>query len=359
MLRSDGTAWLNLGSTYYGSGGAGGDYNKNGIREGQPRWKQQRFTHHENSDKNRQPRNHPVHQVWKPKDLVPIPWLVALELQRQGWWLRSEIIWAKKSAMPESVTDRPTRSHEQVFLLAKSQNYFYDSLAIAETSEPEQTAHNLRYARPYDNADRIAGGQPGNVNNVGIHSRPGTGTRNRRDVWLLGPKPYAEAHFATFPSALVTPCILAGTSAHGCCAECGAPWARVTVGRPTERIDYNGKNATQDPQASHRRILAGVRGARAAGGDHDNPFPPKETTGWSPTCSHDATVEPCTVLDPFSGSGTSGVVAVKLGRRYIGIELNAEYVTMSERRIATEAAIGNTEETAATVGAAQLSMLAT
>src|SRR3990167_2407264 len=137
VLRPDGTVWLNLGSTYYGSGGAGGDYNENGIREGQPRYKQRVVDPSTKQATNASADFPAPHRSrnsgrWKPKDLVPIPWLVALELQRQGWWLRSEIIWAKKSAMPESVTDRPTRSHEQVFLLAKSKNYFYDSLAIAD-----------------------------------------------------------------------------------------------------------------------------------------------------------------------------------------------------------------------------------
>ena len=181
-----------------------------------------------------------------------------------------------------------------------------------------------------------------------------TGTRNRRDVWLLGPEPYAEAHFATFPSALVTPCILAGTSAHGCCAECGAPYQRVTE---TTRTFESGSGRAGN-------LPVGKNGAAMQGSGETldvrwGPVVHAKTTGWAPTCAHAAAdVVPATVLDPFSGSGTTGVVAVKLGRRYIGIELSPTYAEMSRRRIATEAAIGNTEETAATVGAAQLSMLA-
>jgi len=199
---------------------------------------------------------------------VGIPWRVAFALQADGWWLRSDIIWAKPNPMPESVTDRPTKAHEYIFLLSKSVKYFYDAAAIAETSNPRQVEHNTRYAKEYKiHSDRAAStGQPGNVNNVGIHSRVNSnGTRNKRTVWTVTTKPYPEAHFATFPPGLIEPCVLAG------CPEGG------------------------------------------------------------------------TVLDPFTGSGTTGMVALRAGRRFIGIELNPEYVEMARGRILDDAPLFNEE----------------
>jgi DNA modification methylase len=136
----------------------------------------------------------------KPKDLCGIPWRVAFALQDDGWWLRSDIIWAKPNPMPESVTDRPTKAHEYLFLLAKSERYFYDAEAVAEpAAEPER-----------ERADRF-GGANGHTVRHGLGSiSTGHVTRNKRTVWTIPTNPYGGAHFATFPSALVEPCIHAG-----------------------------------------------------------------------------------------------------------------------------------------------------
>lgn len=135
-----------------------------------------------------------------------------------GWYLRSDIIWNKLNPMPESVTDRPTKAHEYIFLLSKSATYYYNADAIREpNASPAQLAHNIKYAKPYAAYDSRAPltGQPGNVNNQGIHARPGKEGRNRRSVWTISPTPYPDAHFATFPPDLIKPCILAGCPVGG------------------------------------------------------------------------------------------------------------------------------------------------
>ena len=360
VMRPDATLWLNLGDKYNGSGGAGGDYNDDGIREGQP-------TFGSFAD-----------ATLPAKSLCMVPARVAIAMQVDGWLLRSEITWAKTSAMPQSVTDRPTSATERIYLFAKQGRYFYDRFGCAQPSNgwngsrfgdgksgaakvyQRQTEHGEFHGgtpRPSD----TKGGNQGKQAQVGSRQYAGFNDRwnaseangsapttaNSRDFWLLGPEPFAGEHFAVFPSEIPRRAILLGTSAHGCCAECGAPWARAvdkSTSGPTRVQDRPRYTRESEPLLHPKDVPTAVE---------------YRTTGWAPTCAHlDAPTVPATVLDPFSGSGTSGVVAVKLGRRYVGIELNPDYVTMSERRIATEAAIGNTEETAATVGAAQLSLLA-
>jgi DNA modification methylase len=225
VLRDDGTLWLNLGDSYTGSGMTGGINSLEGSKK-----RIDRMFHGLRREGSRMPRG------LKPKDLVGIPWRVAFALQADGWYLRSEIIWHKRDPMPESVTDRPTKSHEHLFLLAKSERYYYDANAIRESDMG--TDHRT------------------------MSGRNGLG-RNRRTVWTIATQHYAEAHFATFPEALVTPCIQAGS-------------------RP---------------------------------GD--------------------------TVMDPFCGSGTVGVVALAYGRAFWGIELKADYVAMAKRRITSDAPLFN------------------
>jgi DNA modification methylase len=232
VLTDDGTLWLNLGDSYNGSGGAGGDYNKNGLKEGQPKYPGRNL------------------DCLKPKDLMGIPWRVAFALQADGWYLRSDIIWHKPNPMPESVTDRPTKSHEHLFLLTKSAKYYYDHEAIKEDGV---ISAGTKYAK----------GSEERASQSGVNARPpeykiADGKRNKRDVWTINTKPFRGAHFAVMPEALVEPCILAGS----------------------------------------------------ASGD--------------------------TVLDPFTGSGTVGVVAKRHGRKFVGVELNPEYAEMAEQRINNE-----------------------
>jgi DNA modification methylase len=291
ILKDDGTLWINLGDSYFGSGQGWGDTkttnkNHNGSRERRkPEW---------------------TATGMKPKDLIGIPWTVAFALRMDGWYLRSDIIWHKPNPMPESVTDRPTKSHEYIFLMSKSARYYYDQDAIREPLRDASVARLIQDVEAQTGYDRVPGKTNGNMKAVrfggnkhgddesefsrtksgkewnpkqagsgGINdNRSGyfdkdTGeplcgsTANKKSVWTVTTKGYSDAHFATFPPDLIEPCIKAG------CAEGG------------------------------------------------------------------------TVLDPFSGAGTTGLVASRLGRNYIGIELNPAYVEMSQKRIENDCPMFN------------------
>jgi len=235
VLKDDGTLWLNIGDSYAGNMSRASNNGRAGFgseREGV-------F--------NRMP------DGLKPKDLIGIPWRLAFALQSDGWYLRQDIIWAKPNPMPESVTDRCTKSHEYVFLMSKSRQYFYDHEAVKEP------------AQDWGTRDRT----DGKYHNEGTGLTPHTGltksyeTRNKRDVWTVATKPFKGAHFAVMPEALVEPCILAGSAA----------------------------------------------------GD--------------------------TVLDPFTGSGTVGMVALRHNRNFVGTELNPEYAELAVDRIYNDAPLLN------------------
>ena len=235
VLKDDGTLWLNIGDSYAGNmsrasnnGRAGFGSEREGVFSRMP-------------------------DGLKPKDLIGIPWRLAFALQADGWYLRQDIIWHKPNPMPESVTDRCTKSHEYVFLMSKSRQYFYDHEAVKEP------------AQDWGTRDRT----DGKYHNEGTGLTPHTGltksyeTRNKRDVWTVATKPFKGAHFAVMPEALVEPCILAGSAA----------------------------------------------------GD--------------------------TVLDPFTGSGTVGMVALRHNRNFVGTELNPEYAELAVNRIYNDAPLLN------------------
>jgi DNA modification methylase len=249
VLRDDGTLWLNIGDSYASSPpgnttkGVSGASTLHGINGASGAYR-------ETLSQSVQTKRNTIVGDLKPKDLVGIPWMLAFALRADGWYLRSDIIWSKPNPMPESVTDRPTKAHEYLFLLSKRERYYYDADAIREAAE---------FGRR-----EWVGGAEAVLAGVGIDGHrassyvkggdPSAG-RNKRTVWTIATEPYPEAHFATFPTALVTPCVLAG------CPEGG------------------------------------------------------------------------TVLEPFAGSGTTLAVAKQLGRKSIGIELNAEYCGLAERRL--------------------------
>ena len=230
ILRNDGTLWLNLGDSY--NGASVNRSGSNGYDDGRT-----------NRDKRFSAGGI---DGLKPKDLIGIPWRVAFALQSDGWWLRQDIIWHKPNPMPESVTDRCTKAHEYIFLLSKSERYYYDHEAI-----------KVPVKQDWGTRDR----SNGKYHNEGTGLQPHSGleesyeTANKRSVWTVATKPYAEAHFATYPTKLIEPCILAGSPVGG------------------------------------------------------------------------------VVFDPFTGSGTTALVALTNNRSYIGTELNPEYIRIAENRL--------------------------
>ena len=268
-----------------------------------------------------------VGDAYTDKQLQMMPARLALALQADGWWIRSDIIWHKPNPMPESCTDRPTSAHEHVFLLSKRARYFYDADAVRE----EQSDGTIeRFGK---NPARSLGGPKLAVPGIGVKNnssmneaiRSGIveGGRNLRNVWTIPTHAYSDAHFATFPPALVERCIRAGTSERGCCSACGAPWVRVT--ERTGEVDQSAKGSYFD---------RGKTGARD-GGDRTQAGERfvKQATGWRASCQCNAEVVPCTVLDPFVGSGTTALVADRLQRHAIGIDLSIDYAAMAQRRL--------------------------
>ena len=235
VLRDDGTLWVNIGDTY-SRGNRGKVVPPAGVAATK------------NDDIKYGGLETPKlnsHPVIKQKDLIGIPWRLAFALQTDGWYLRSEIIWHKPNPMPESVKDRPTRAHEHIFLLSKNEKYYYDAESIktdSTTTSSRKTPHKRTTQAGFDKEYTKA---------------------NKRDVWSVPVKSYPGAHFATYPTELIEPCVLAGCPVDG------------------------------------------------------------------------------VVLDPFSGSGTTGVVACQKNRSYIGIELNPDYAKLSEERLSKEAALEN------------------
>lgn len=352
VLRDDGTLWLNLGDSYCSSPAKGGSGpgGKNGYGEGYGRPFRAGSGRADGFVRASSPRNRDGCQTpdgLKPKDLVGTPWRVAFALQADGWYLRSDTIWAKPNPMPESVTDRPTKAHEYVFLLTKSARYWYDAEAIAEpilaanvhdATGPGYFAPGQTPQTGSRKTKAPGGGDTAPGAHATIHRDGRTEatyqeaslrtTRNKRSVWTIPTQPYAEAHFATYPEKLVEPCVLAGCPAK-VCSECGAPWERVT-----ERVGKSSRDwqAERGPGAKGNDARMGRQGKSIAGGRP--PDPVYVTKGWQQNCTCGAETAPGTVLDPFTGSGTTGAVACRLGRNFVGIELNPEYAEMAERRIA-------------------------
>jgi len=371
VLRDDGTCWLNLGDSYAGSGYASHGEDRQFANGGASSWSNRQTGGGRTAVGN-----------LKPKDLCGIPWRVAFALQADGWYLRSDIIWSKPNPMPESLNGwrwerhrvkvksrgksaagidkyesmgqgnphaardgyesewsdcpgcpacepnggyvlrrgswRPTKSHEYLFMLAKSDRYFADADAVRESAEYGRMEwkgnkyQETRHADPRDK--RTFEG----IRSTGTNHNPSAG-RNRRTVWQIATAPYSGAHFATFPPALVEPCIKAATSERGCCPACGSGWARVvdvkgeTNRQKANRLGFSAKNPVN-------------QGINCAGGHGDGSNRQRISLGFRPTCGCGLEPVPSLVLDCFAGSGTTLLVARKLGRRAVGVDLSLPYL---------------------------------
>lgn len=321
VLRDDGTLWLNLGDSYAGSTGnqtiTPQTAYRTGRASGEPYAPAKKTLEYE-----ARPAGYKDYGSLKPKDLIGIPWRVAFALQDAGWWLRSDIIWAKGNPMPESVTDRPTKAHEYLFLMAKAATYYYDQEAIREACS--ETSHGSPNIIP--GWKRAALGAAGGSTTLGKWTAEDKATgRNKRSVWQVNTTGFPGAHFAVFPEKLIEPCILAGAPERSC-AACGAPWGRVV-----ERTGYNGAgraDTTVYTGQAYQSPQSAPRGPKRNFGE-----PVSTTLGWQPSCQCAAATVPGVVLDPFGGSGTVGVVAKRFGRRAILIEQNIEYCRMAAARI--------------------------
>lgn len=205
VLRDDGILWVNIGDSYWGSGTRGFDFSKH-VNSLDKSWLQKGNRGSVNSTTNL-PKLVGNKEVYKNKDLIGIPWMLAFALRADGWYLRQDIIWAKNNPMPESVKDRCTRSHEYIFMLTKSKKYWFDHEAMQEDADPK---HAKRYSKPFmDKAEQNYPHPQGGHNTGGMKKY--NGKRNKRDVWQVSVcSSVKEAHFAIFPKDLVEPCILAG-----------------------------------------------------------------------------------------------------------------------------------------------------
>jgi DNA modification methylase len=321
VLRKDGVCFLNIGDSFWGSGtGHKPEQFPPGSRSAELYGRL--FDGNGQGYGTVERKDHPY---LKPKDLILIPFHVAIELQKDGWWVRSDVIWEKPNAMPSPVDDRPTKSHEFVFLLTRSRSYFYDN-----------DGFRTPLVRLWDenNGGSISTGRQveahGSMGGMDSHPKgypmPNPNGANLRDVWSIPTRGYAGSHFATFPEELPRRAILLGTSEKGCCSKCGKPWVRkvereVRDPKPTapdsERLESTGGHS-RDRNISDffDQALSTTR----------------KTTGWEAACECGAEVIPCIVLDPFAGSGTALRVARSLGRRSVGIELNPSYVEQAVER---------------------------
>jgi DNA modification methylase len=344
VLRDDGTLWVNMGDSYAGSGK--GPTGWNGIGN------QARRQGFAGGPDQRARRSERPREDVKPKSLMMIPAKVAIALEADGWYLRSQIPWLKRNSMPESVTDRPATAVEYVYLFSKSSRYYYDADAVRVAGFRAAGVIGNRTTfrggsvytggKSFDNSASKPEPQT-NVDDGVQHDRARRNSDWFFESWqgllldeqdeplalVVNPAGYSGAHFATFPLKLVEPMVKASTSERGCCPECGAPWVRVVEkarsGTPLPMVGKNGAlyldgtHGSSEPQTWNQLGHAVERLT--------------ETTGWRPSCKHEGEPVPQTVLDPFGGSGSTGLVADRLGRNAILCELKPDYLGMGEQRL--------------------------
>lgn len=314
VLRDDGTLWLNLGDSYAGGGRHEEKVKYAPADAGKPkRPRQRRLTN---------------------KDLLMVPARAAIALQDDGWILRQDNIWAKGlsfcpsysgSVMPESTRDRTTWAHEHVFQLCKSQHYFYNQDAAREpyaasTIKSTEIPYSGRGQKNYAGAGVQ---NPSDVKRRVLDSAAAGAGRNLRNVWVIGKQAFKGAHFATFPEGLITPIVQLATSSR-CCTQCGAPWTHRVVLEPVPVKVQARFEAARDASAE--------RTGRSDGHTQRKPNYVRKAVGesWDAGCQCGMGTEPGVVLDTFAGSGRAGIAAIKLGRHFIGIDVNPTYVEMAE-----------------------------
>lgn len=332
VLKPEGTLWLNLGDSYNG--------NKRG-----------------NTETNKNPKavtNNFEKKLWsgaKVKDLIGIPWMVAFALRKDGWYLRQDIIWHKPNPMPESVTDRCTKSHEYIFLLSKESKYYYDAKSIkTQAKDPEDNIRRLNQQtwdnkntpdqlrngirpRKSGNLERKTGEERGcpedSTSNV-CGSVPWEGTMaNKKSVWTVTTKPFKEAHFATFPEDLIVDCIKAGCPEF-VCNKCGKARRHII-----ERVPSIAKDCPKGQVAHQARGGTGIHTGTVgkSGGSRIDGY---SINNGLTDCGCNEGFSAGIVIDPFMGAGTTALVARKLNRNYIGFELNKDYIKIAENRIQNE-----------------------
>jgi len=349
VLKPEGTLWLNLGDSYSSQGGGQVPQTRNANRI--------RGSDSQNRGQSRKP----IGEL-KPKDLIGIPWMAAFSLRANGWYLRQDIIWHKPNPMPESVTDRCTKSHEYIFLLSKSPKYYYDIDAIRTPVKDSTVQRMMQQIEEQKGSERVPGktngtmkavgpgrkpapqdnrgGNQGSTTGIKAYSHRGTGDKkltghsgnfdsdgnligdgmaNKKSVWTVTTKPFSEAHFATFPQDLIIDMIKAGCPEF-VCNECG---------KARERIVENEYKVHENWYGDKTKETKNSRGK--AGNSY------KEKIGINQVgftdCECNAGFSPGVVLDPFMGAGTTALVARKLNRNYIGFELNPEYLKIAEKRL--------------------------
>lgn len=371
VLRRDGVCWVNMGSSYAcapnGRPAAQVENDDRTFRDKPMGTATRKSWRRDGAECTAWPQV--SSSQFKPKDLIMQPELLAEAMRRDGWWLRAKLPWVKRSAMPCSVTDRPGCALEYVMLFSRSERYYFDADAVRRGYNPETLG---RYNTPMAHTGSRMGGRKPGAEWVSENAKqePNPNGRNLRNSdfyfdsldlaieqaraelahlthlrerggLLLSEEgePLAldvnteaskEAHFAAFPRKLVQPLVQAGTSERGCCSECGAPWVRVTE-KVTGKSWHDHKN---DGQRGNRQRASGPDVVRINGSPYAAGYEPPKTLGWRKSCRCETdTTQPCTVLDPFAGTGTTLFVAMELGRRAIGIELSPKYVEMARRRL--------------------------
>ena len=310
VLRRDGLLFVNIGDSYVSSGSDGNQRKRPELTGGGlSTWSTRDVK-----------RGSSLGVGLPAKCLLGVPWRLAFALIDDGWILRSEIIYSKANPLPESVRDRPTKSHEQLFMFSRSQRYYWDGDAVREDAVygRREWRNGCNYGYAGDATDA-----PKRKCAVTTGKGDPSAGRNLRSVWTIPCEPSPFAHFASYPKKLVEPCVLAGTSERGVCGECGAPWRRI--------VEVSGGTIGE---AWHDHSDDMGRGQRSGASGAGMKTYRRESKGWQPTCACAADPVPATVLDCFAGTATTGVVALKHGRRFVGIELSPDYVAIAWQRLA-------------------------